>query len=660
MASALDLVGVLALLTSLLLGVFLSITVTVVRAEADDSVPVQLSRAVHVRAVYPVVIGAAGEALTTRYTLCGPLVARPSDSSGTHSGSSPASGGHSSSAASSVQWTGTPGSAWCGNRTNTLTARTAFTVQQHVAWSSVLPPGVYPVVSEAAAAMTNLSTADLFYSCAVYSCDMQNQLPPLEDLEAAVDRLVRLPAAVGGLSAATPCCGTTNTTFILFPSAPSLTALTAPDTEPPTVATMVQTDVLPVRLLANLSQSLLNEVHCSAEAPSDACRRSSSNSSSNGDSDRSSAAADHLTAPASVCLLRLQNPRFTSMQSAVSGYYGDGGLSFPVSVSICGTDVSDVISTSSAQLLRRGYDVIITVRHFANEAAFPDELIRSVALWVTAERGATKRSLRDSTRCEWLLDPSAASFYRTGNYLSCDLDESLVGRLPPLTLTVSPGVVLYATNSDLISAGRYDSTVPCAISVDLNRLVQRVNVTAQGAQTLRHRLVIYSTGSITDAFAAPSLVRFREPYIVLGANFLQGSTLATSRVVTSKSSTAATEAALRGLPVLFLASLNAPDHPALHAGASAVCVAPLSCELGYHYYPSVNICADTSCIGVFSFSFDPETMRCSLRPVMVALFAVFAALLIASDALLVWLGRWAERQRHAHVKLVEQVQRKKS
>ncbi|CAD2221846.1 hypothetical protein AGDE_15782 [Angomonas deanei] len=319
-------------------------------------------------------------------------------------------------------------------------------VNQNITWGTVIPPGIYPRNSSKVR-----SVLDVQYACVAYTCDMTS------DFAFPIGASVSLGDAYGGFSPATPCCGPAYDTMVF-------------DTEKREIRQMSN---LPVETVNAAAERSIQSYACEG-SPLPDC---------------------HI--PTSKFLVKLLNPRMYPMLTTFSGPSGDGGIIFSAGVSICNQSLSTVFSYDTAAVLTVGYNVVLSMAE-AVALALPWELIRYVASWIRDQPGG-KTALLRSGRCHWGKDEEAVNLYRTGDYLECSLDPTMVGELPVLTLTVVRGSVVWRNFGDGEPSGSF--------TLDLNRLVSE-----DGS------LRLYSTGSITNAREKRALSLYRDPFIVLGAH----------------------------------------------------------------------------------------------------------------------------------------------
>ncbi|EPY17396.1 hypothetical protein STCU_10645 [Strigomonas culicis] len=328
---------------------------------------------------------------------------------------------------------------------------TGVRVQQSIAWNSMTPPGIY---------RRNLSTmgtaADAVSICAGYLCDMYSAIESQLSLAT-----IALEAGTGGFSSAFPCSSCVNSTFILST----------------TNKTIVQTNVLPLAPVASAAAASLRADYCSGSTT--------------------------CTTVCTLCLVRLVDPRYYVSAGTISGYDGDGSLLFPVKLSMCARSLSTILSYDDGSFLGDGYTALLTVEAHADSLSLPWELIRAIAAWIPQSAGSSTSLLR-SGACVWAILASEKSAYRTGEYYTCQLDASLVGSLPPLSLSVDKGRILRSAGTPPYSESS------CVFTLDLNELVE------DGV------LRLFSSGSVTAARRRVAAATYREPVLAIGVLLLKG------------------------------------------------------------------------------------------------------------------------------------------
>ncbi|CAG9571385.1 conserved hypothetical protein [Leishmania major strain Friedlin] len=525
-------------------------------------------------------------------------------------------------------------------------------VKQSVFWSMLASPGLQ--LSD----LSLVSSRALSWDCLTYSCDMENTIVAHATANASsssADVTYASPfPAVGGLGVSTPCCGSTNSTFVLYM----------------TRGLLVQSATLPVTALNNEAAALYS-AFIDAENARDPLGERSNNSSDGGggsgahrsaqpasaapaasQADRAEAVAtkDLVAAPSrskemDFCLVRQLPPSFYA-RSARSGL-GDGGAVFAVSASICGADISDRINEQDATLVMRGYTAVLTAAEGVQALSFPKELIVGIASWIASTQhnasctdDAKQSLLRTKGCCKWGWNASQATAYRTGEYLECLFDTSVLAHLPPLVLSVR--------NESIVSTAETNST--CSIALQLSSCV------SPDGNALR----FYSTGSLVDELNRHrySLKDFYEPAIVVGVQHLRGATVAVTRSArVAKWSTGASDAG-HNLALLYLAVPRGAAVAADVSAAGALCVAKTVCSTRQTFYPSLNRCAYVPCTRVLFYSFHADTFACTPRTAYVSIFATFGIALLVAEAIVLHLRRRTELAKEEHMQLLLQVQRR--
>jgi hypothetical protein len=486
-------------------------------------------------------------------------------------------------------------------------------ISQSVNWSTIAAPGLQLLDQS-----TN-SYRGRAWDCLTYACDTENTIDWTTTDTA--------PAALGGLSVGTPCCGSTNSTFVLYN----------------TRGLVVQADMLPVTAL-NQEALLLAEAYAAAQAAPAAATSSSSSFSVN------------LTSSMDYCLLRQLMPSAYGTNvdgvSSTTNPVGDGGLVLPVDVAICGEDVSDRIDTRHASLAMTGYTLVLSTADGLDQLSFPKELIESIAAWVARAAGtaagthsAANSLIRTKGLCTWRHSAGYVTAYRTGDYYDCTLpDSALLQHLPPLLLSVR--------NESIVDTAETNSS--CSIALGLAPCVV---TTAAGAKRLR----FFSTGSLMAELKrrGAGMVALRDPPIVVGVQQLRGATVAVTRTAyVAKWSSAGFNLAM-GLPLLYLA---VPRGTAVADHFSAVswyaCVQPQTCKTRQLFYPSLNRCATKECVDIFIYHFNPDTFECTVQVSLVSLFAAMCFALLVAEATVLYLRRSTDQAKEAHMRLVLAVQRR--
>lgn len=485
-------------------------------------------------------------------------------------------------------------------------------IAQTVNWSTRAAPGLQLLDQSASSYRARA------WDCLTYACDTENTIVSASAATA--------PAALGGLGVSAPCCGTTNSTFVLYN----------------TRGLVVQANMLPVRTL-NREALQLAQAYATAQASSSA-------------SSSASAAELNLTVAMNYCLLRQLSPSFygNSLEGTAqrgSGV-GDGGIVVPVDVAICGEDLSDRIDTRHASLAITGYTAVLTTADGVDELAFPKELIEGVASWIargadtaTGSYDAANSLSRRRGLCAWYYNASYASAYRTGDYYDCSYAHtSLLAHLPPLLLTVR--------NESIVDTE--DTNSSCSFAIDLTACAVR------SEQVLR----FFSTGSMMQELRLRqgAMISYRDPPIVVGMQHLRGATVAVTRAAYIAKWRNSGYNLATGLPLLYIATPRGSavvTHPATTSSSSwYACVQPQSCKKRQIFYPSLNRCASKECVGVFLYRFDPDTFTCSVRVSVVSLFAAMGFTLLVAEATVLYLRRLTEQAKEEHMRLVHAVQRR--
>ncbi|CBZ25055.1 conserved hypothetical protein [Leishmania mexicana MHOM/GT/2001/U1103] len=536
--------------------------------------------------------------------------------------------------------------AWCtGNGKGIL-------IKQSVYWCTLASPGLQLIDS------SMVSSRALLWDCLTYSCDMENTIVAHAAVNASsspadVTYTSPLPA-VGGLGVSMPCCGSTNSTFVLYM----------------TRGLLVQAATLPVTALNNEAAALYS-AFLDAESARDPLSKRSNKSSSSGGSGgapRSSqpasaataasqavraeavAAKDVVNAPSrskemDFCLVRQLPPSF--YVSSARSDRGDGGAVFAVDASICGTDISDRINEQDATLLMRGYTAVLTTAEGVEALSFPKELIVGIASWIAStQRNAScnddpKQSLlRAEGCCKWGWNASQATAYRTGEYLECFFDTSVLAYLPPLVLSVR--------NESIVSTAETNST--CSIALQLSSCV------SPDGNGLR----FYSTGSLVEELNRHrhSLTGFHEPAIVVGVQQLRGATVAVTRSARIAKWLVGASDAGYNLALLYLAVPRGTAVASDVSVAGALCVAKAVCSAKHTFYASLNRCAYVPCTRVFFYSFNADTFTCTPRTAYVSIFVALCVALLVTESVVLQLRHRTELAKAEHMRLLSQVQRR--
>ncbi|TPP53123.1 hypothetical protein CGC20_30095 [Leishmania donovani] len=459
-------------------------------------------------------------------------------------------------------------------------------VKQSVFWSMLASPGLQ--LSDS----SMVSSRALSWDCLTYSCDMENTIVAHATVNASssstdVTYTSPLPA-VGGLGVSTPCCGSTNSTFVLYM----------------TRGLLVQSATLP-DLVAGPSRSKEMD----------------------------------------FCLVRQLAPSFYA-RSARSDR-GDGGAVFAVNASICGADISDRINEQDATLVMRGYTAVLTAAEGVEALSFPKELIVGIASWIASTRhnascsdDAKQSLLRTKGCCKWGWNASQATAYRTGEYLECLFDTSMLAHLPPLVLSLR--------NESIVSTAETNST--CSIALQLNSCV------SPDGNALR----FYSTGSLVDELNRHrhSLKNFHEPAIVVGVQQLRGATVAVTRSARVAKWFIGTSNAGYNLALLYLAVPRGTAVAADVSAAGALCVAKTVCSTKQTFYASLNRCAYVPCTRVLFYSFHADTFTCTPRTACVSIVAALCFSLLVAESVVLHLRRRTELAKEEHMRLLLQVQRR--
>lgn len=498
-------------------------------------------------------------------------------------------------------------SAWCS--TNDLNSAYWGTyVTQSVNWSTLAPPGLQLLDASAESYRARA------WDCLTYACDTENTIDTTTHTA---------PAAIGGLGVAAPCCGSTNSTFVLYN----------------TRGIIVQASDLPVAAL-NREALLLAEADAAAFAAASASS-----------SLASPPAAPDLTNAMDFCLVRQLLPSFTENTIVHDNpdSVGDGAVFLPVEVAVCGNDVSDRIDPRHATLAVRGYTLILTTADGVDEMAFPKELINSIGAWIAYKAGtaagsygADKSLARADGICAWHYEAAYATAYRTGDYYDCAVsDPALLAHLPPLMLSIR--------NDSIVDTEETNSS--CSIALDLTACV-----VANGAS-----LRFFSSGSIASQLQLHenSMAQFHDPPLVVGMRQLRGATIAVTRSALVDKWASAGYYLSAGLPLLYLAVPRGTAMASALASTSwPACVQAQTCQKRQIFYPSLNRCATKECLNVLLYHFDPETFACSVRVSIVSLFAAMCFGVVAAEVLVLYLRRSTEEAKEEHVRLVHAVQRK--
>ncbi|CCW65490.1 unnamed protein product [Phytomonas sp. EM1] len=496
-----------------------------------------------------------------------------------------------------------------------VTADAVF--HREVVWNTLLAPGVMSE-EEWGAGLRDLSPEEvafnLMFRCASFICK-----DAVDNEEMGEGKVL-----YGGLSPAFPCGTSSNDTLLLLFT--------------PWSPVVVQSDAMNLNYMDGVSQRLLEQTFCVNIRHSN-CQASSR------------------------CLLRLTDSRAHLPRSTPSLWHGDGGLHLPVHVAICGHDTSDVVSTKTANLLSVDYTLLLTTTQntFGSEDVrmmFPKELILSILGWLSNQKGGGG-SLLDSLNagengpCWWRRNNSARATYGDGVYMECYLPSQLIGRMPPLELTIRQDHVLRSIDSN-------NHNVPCTFTVDLNHLLHKDLV--KGKYSLDRpevALRIYSSGSYSEAIEQVRSGEYHEPPIVLWMSALAGATYGFTRNVTEGGERTVLDH-LIGLPMLYLGAHrhveDARNNLKLGSQEPRVCVPAKTCKLDFFYYKSLNLCVNLDHKGSFIYDFHTETLTSSLNKRIVILVLVMGALIILGEVVLLCLRRHVNRAKKRHMKLIAQVQ----
>ncbi|KAG5482665.1 hypothetical protein CUR178_06702 [Leishmania enriettii] len=532
--------------------------------------------------------------------------------------------------------------AWCPSHSK------GILVNQSVHWSTLAPPGLQLRDSSLA------SSRARSWDCLTYSCDMENTIMahaavsmPRSSIDAAY---AALPPAVGGLGASTPCCGSTNSTFVLYM----------------TRGLLAQSAALPVTAMNNEAAALYR-AYVDEESTHNALIEGSDKSSGRGAlrSSKSAstapvastapraeavAASDFAAAPSrsremDFCLVRQLSPSF--YPGGTHSGLGDGGVVFATNASICSVDVSDRIRKEDATLIMRGYTAILTTAEGVEGLSFPKELIVAIASWIASPQNRSlghyhsgQSLLREKGRCVWASNASYATAYRTGEYLECLFDPSALARLPPLVLSVR--------DESIVSTAETNNT--CSIALQLSSCV------SPGGKTLR----FFSTGSIIDEIERHmhSMKSFREPAIVVGVQQLRGATVAATRhAKVVKWSTELSDAG-HNQPLLYLAVPRGTAVAADVSALGALCVDSAVCSRHETFYRPLNLCAHVPCTRVLLYFFNADTFACSPHTAFVSSLAAICLTLVIAEGVVLYLRRKTESAKEEHMQLVLQVQRR--
>ncbi|KAG5509069.1 hypothetical protein JKF63_06077 [Porcisia hertigi] len=532
---------------------------------------------------------------------------------------------------------------WCASHQGTL-------INQSVCWSTLAPPGL----QRRDASM--VSSRALSWDCLTYSCDMEDTLVGRTTSEGLTNSTTGTYAAplpaVGGLGVATPCCGSTNSTFVLYM----------------TRGLIVQSATLPLIALNEEAAALYSafvdrenarySLHGSRRSGAKSGAPSSSKSSPSTTGEAPSAvfagagaanplhAAPDRSKEMDFCLVR-QLPSFLYAGSTRSRG-GDGGAVFSVNASICGVDISDRIDVHDVTLLMRGYTAVLSTAEGVEQLSFPKELIVGIASWLTSTPGtapdypdAEHSLLRTKKQCTWRSNARFATAYRTGEYFECLFDPSALPTLPPLVLSVR--------SESIISTAETSNT--CGIAVSLSSCMN-----PEGTA-----LRFYSTGSLADEFARhrDSIVNMREPVIVVGMQQLRGATVAVTRSASVPQWIIGASNVGSNLPLLYLAVPRGTAVAAdVNATGGALCVASTTCVEHQTFYPSLNRCVSLMCRRVFLYSLDADKFNCVPRKSLLGVFAAACAALVLMEGVVLYLRRKTELAKEEHMRLVLQVQRR--
>ncbi|KPA73319.1 hypothetical protein ABB37_10013 [Leptomonas pyrrhocoris] len=490
--------------------------------------------------------------------------------------------------------------AWCN------TQQSGQLILQAVSWSTLAAPGLQLLDT------SHTTFRARAWDCITYGCDVESTI------RTTTTDAATAPAAVGGLSVGAPCCGSTNSTFVLYN----------------TRGLVVQADLLPVTALNNEALQLATAYAASGSSSSSAFS--------------ASLATMNLTEAMDYCLVRQLPPWFSG--NDVEGP-GDGGVVFPVDVAICGEDVSDRIDTRHASLALTGYTLLLVTADGVDELSFPRELIESVVSWIARRSGTAFGSYssddslgRSGSVCAWHHSTAYASAYRTGAYYDCTLsDPTLLQHLPPLLLSVR--------NESIVDTAETNSA--CTMAIDLTACA------VSNGKVLR----FFSSGSLLQALKAQqdAMTVFSDPPIVVGVQHLRGATVAVTRNAYVANWISSDYNLATGLPLLYLAT---PRGTALAQYTSATswyaCVRPQVCAKRQLFYPSLNRCATKECLNVFLYHFDPRTFECSVQVSLVSWFAAMCLAVLVAEATVLYLRRSTEEAKEEHMRLVHAVQRREA
>lgn len=510
---------------------------------------------------------------------------------------------------------------------------TGILVNQTVAWSTLSAPGVQ------LRDRPGNTTRGLAWDCLTYACDAEDFVAAstVNGINATITQV-----AVGGLGVAAECCGSSNSTFVLYTLRGLIVqAATLPVANVNTEAAALYSAY--VDSLSKTSSSLYNTSTSTAEATSAVAHAPDSVRAVRPTATSTSAS---MSKAMDYCLVRLLPP-YVYANNTRTADGGDSGLVFAVDASICGVDLSDRIDAQHATLAMRGYTAVLTTVHGVEGLTFPKELIVGIASWVAARLGtasgesvAGESLLRKKGLCSWGYNASLAVGYRDGTYLDCLVNHSAVSYLPPLVLSVR--------GESIVSTA--DTMNSCSIAIELTRCLRA------GGYTLR----FFSSGSIVEQLALHkrSMPRFREPVIAIGVQELVGATVAVTRAATIAKWMTSGFNVGAGLPLLYLGVPRGTAVAADAAASGVSCVADAVCEAQQTFYPSMNLCATEACTNVLLYAFDEDTFTCSPRSSIVGVFSAMCLALLVAEGVVLHLQRRVEQAKEDHMRLVLQVQRR--
>lgn len=167
----------------------------------------------------------------------------------------------------------------------------------------------------------------------------------------------------------------------------------------------------------------------------------------------------------------------------------------------------------------------------------------------------------------------------------------------------------------------------CEFGISLKNMVD--------PRTLELRL--YETGSLTD-FTTQRRWKSGEPMVIIGVGLLNGATIATTRAskdtwIPGNASTI--DVARHGLPLMVLtAPIPTLGSSEIETSPDLLCVSPVECSRGMFFLRVKNQCGDLWCVGLLSFSLNPETLRCQRHFMMPILTSAVLFLLLVVDIIL--------------------------